>query len=157
MNYINFSKSYHVRMLTERDIPLILRLCEKNTQFYEHCPPFVTVESIRNDMRVLPQRKMDEPQDKYYLGYFDDAEQLLAVLDFIDHMMERSVQGHGIGSRIITELCVYLHSLGYEYIRLGYVDGNKQSESFWKKNQFTDTGLRNHTQDYTVVVMNRML
>lgn len=169
MNYINFSKSYHVRMLTERDIPLILRLCEKNTQFYEHCPPFVTTESIRNDMRVLPQRKMDEPQDKYYLGFFDDAEQLVAVMDFIDHypteqscfigffMMERSVQGHGIGSRIVTELCVYLHSLGYEYIRLGYVDGNKQSESFWKKNQFTDTGLRNHTQDYTVVVMNRML
>lgn len=169
MNYINFSKSYHVRMLTERDIPLILRLCEKNTQFYEHCPPFVTAESIRDDMCALPQRKMDEPQDKYYLGFFDDAEQLVAVLDFIDHypteqscfigffMMERFVQGHGIGSRIITELCVYLHSLGYEYIRLGYVDGNKQSESFWKKNQFTDTGLRNHTQDYTVVVMNRML
>lgn len=166
MNYINFSRSYHVRMLTERDIPLILRLCEKNEQFYEHCPSFVTAESIRNDMCALPQRKMDEPQDKYYLGYFDDAEQLVAVMDFIDHypteqscfigffMMERSVQGHGIGSRIITELCVYLHSLGYEYIRLGYVDGNKQSESFWKKNQFTDTGLRNHTQDYTVVVMN---
>ncbi len=169
MNYINFSKSYHVRMLIERDIPLILRLCEKNEQFYEHCPPFVTAESIRDDMCALPQRKMDEPQDKYDLGFFDDAEQLVAVLDFIDHypteqscfigffMMERSVQGHGIGSRIITELCVYLHSLGYEYIRLGYVDGNKQSESFWKKNQFTDTGLRNHTQDYTVVVMNRML
>ena len=32
MNYINFSKSYHVRMLTEHDIPLILDLCEKNTQ-----------------------------------------------------------------------------------------------------------------------------
>lgn len=169
MNSINFSKSYHVRMLIERDIPLILRLCEKNTQFYEHCPPFVTEESIRDDMCALPKRKMDEPQDKYYLGFFDDAEQLVAVMDFIDHypteqscfigffMMERSVQGHGIGSRIITELCVYLHSLGYEYIRLGYVDGNKQSESFWKKNQFTDTGLRNHTQDYTVVVMNRML
>ena len=153
MNYINFSMSYHVRMLTNRDIPLILALCEKNTQFYEHCPPFV----------------MDEPQDKYYLGFFDNAEQLVAVMDFIDHypterscfigffMMERSVQGHGIGSRIVKELCTYLHSLGYEYIRLGYVDGNKQSESFWKKNQFTDTGLRNHTQDYTVVVMNRML
>ena len=104
------------------------------------------------------------------MGMFKQyAEQLVAVMDFIDHypteqscfigffMMERAVQGHGIGSRIITELCVYLHSLGYEYIRLGYVDGNKQSESFWKKNQFTDTGLRNHTQDYTVVVMNRML
>ena len=69
MNYINFSKSYHVRMLTDRDIPLILALCEKNTQFYEHCPPFVTAESIRDDMCALPQRKMDEPQDKYYLGF----------------------------------------------------------------------------------------
>ena len=108
MNYINFSKSYHVRMLIERDIPLILALCEKNTQFYEHCPPFVTAESIRDDMCALPQRKMDEPQDKYYLGFFDDAEQLVAVMDFIDHypteqscfigffMMERSVKGHGI-------------------------------------------------------------
>lgn len=85
MNYINFSKSYHVRMLIERDIPLILRLCEKNEQFYEHCPPFVTAESIRDDMCALPQRKMDEPQDKYDLGFFDDAEQLVAVLDFIDH------------------------------------------------------------------------
>lgn len=69
MNYINFSKSYHVRMLTERDIPLILALCEKNTQFYEHCPPFVTEGSIRDDMCALPQRKMDESQDKYYLGF----------------------------------------------------------------------------------------
>ena len=114
MNYINFSKSYHVRMLTERDIPLILALCEKNTQFYEHCPPFVTAESIRDDMCALPQRKMDEPQDKYYLGFFDDAEQLVAVMDFIDHypteqscfigffMMERSVQGHGIGIRVLS-------------------------------------------------------
>lgn len=85
MNYINFSKSYHARMLIERDIPLILRLCEKNTQFYEHCPPFVTAESIRDDMCALPQRKMDESQDKYYLGFFDDAEQLVAVMDFIDH------------------------------------------------------------------------
>ena len=85
MNYINFSKSYHVRMLTDCDIPLILDLCKKNAQFYDHCPPFVTTESIRNDMCALPLRKMDEPQDKYYLGYFDDAEQLLAVMDFIDH------------------------------------------------------------------------
>ena len=36
MNYINFSKSYHVRMLTDCDIPLILDLCKKNAQFYDH-------------------------------------------------------------------------------------------------------------------------
>ena len=169
MNFMDFSKEYDVRMLKDDDIPLIFALCEKNTQFYEHCPPFVTAESIRQDLHVLPQRKINEPQDKYYLGYFDDAGQLVAVMDFIDHyptaqsgfigffMVELSMQGAGVGSAIITELCAYLHNLGYEEIRLGYVNGNKQSEAFWKKNQFTDTGLRNHTQDYTVVVMNRML
>ena len=169
MNFMNFSKEYYVRILKDDDIPLILALCTKNTQFYEHCPPFVTAESIRQDLRVLPQRKRNEPQDKYYLGYFDDAGQLVAVMDFIDHyptaqsgfigffMVELSMQGAGVGSAIITELCAYLHSLGYEYIRLGYVDGNKQSESFWKKNQFTDTGLKDHTPDYTVIVMNRTL
>ena len=119
MNYINFSKSYHARMLIERDIPLILRLCEKNTQFYEHCPPFVTAESIRDDMCALPQRKMDESQDKYYLGFFDDAEQLVAVMDFIDHypteqscfigffMMERSVTASGSLQRPYSPACYF--------------------------------------------------
>ena len=169
MDYTKLSGAYTVRQLFRDDIPSVFALCEKNPQFYEHCPPFVTPESIKADLKAMPQRKAGQEQDKYYLGYFDVHQRLVAVMDFIDHypdvqsgfigffMMERSVQGHGIGSRIITELCTYLHSLGYEYIRLGYVDGNKQSESFWKKNQFTDTGLRNHTQDYTVVVMNRML
>ena len=32
MNYINFSKSYHVRMLTERDIPLVLDVYKRQGQ-----------------------------------------------------------------------------------------------------------------------------
>ena len=64
MNYMDFSKTYHVRILKDDDVPLILALCEKNTQFYAYCPPSVTVESIRYDMQVLPQRKTNEPQDK---------------------------------------------------------------------------------------------
>ncbi len=67
MNYINFSRNYHVRMLTDCDIPLILDLCKKNAQFYDHCPPFVTTECIRVDMCALPQIKIYESQDKYYL------------------------------------------------------------------------------------------
>ena len=120
-------------------------------------------------LRMQIKNQYELHKDKYYLGYFDAAGRLAAVMDFIDHyptiqscfigffMMERSLQGAGIGSAIITELCEYLYGLGYEYIRLGYVDCNQQSEAFWKKNQFTDTGLRNRTPDYTVIVMNRTL
>lgn len=72
-------------------------------------------------------------------------------------MMEKDLQGQGTGSRIIEELAGCLKRQNYRFIRLGYVDGNKQSESFWKKNLFTDTGLRDVQTDYTVVVMNRDL
>lgn len=167
IDYTKFTKHEVIRPLKETDIPMILALCEKNPQFYEHCPPFVTPQSIRDDMAALPPRKT--AADKYYLGYFNEAGQLVAVMDFIDHypdeqtafigffMMEHSLQGKGIGSRIIAELTGYLKQCGYQNVRLGYVDGNKQSEAFWKKNRFTDTGLRNHTEHYTVVILNRTL
>ena len=128
-----------------------------------------TPEKIEAYLKAMPQRKAGQEQDKYYLGYFDVHQQLVAVMDFIDHypdaqsgfigffMMEKDLQGTGVGSLIITELCACLAQWDYQYIRLGYVDGNEQSRSFWLKNQFTDTGLRDHTNDYTVVVMNRFL
>ena len=47
--------------------------------------------------------------------------------------------------------------LGYQDIRLGYVEGNNQSYSFWKKNGFIDTGLRNHNDKYTVVILNKKI
>lgn len=133
MDYTKFSCTFTVRRLLRDDIPSIFALCEKNPQFYEHCPPFVTPEKIEADMKAMPQRKAGQKQDKYYL------------------------QETGVGSSIITELCACLAQWDYQYIRLGYVDGNEQSRSFWLKNQFTDTGLRDHTNDYTVVVMNRFL
>lgn len=169
MDYTKFSGTYTVRRLFRDDIPSVFALCEKNPQYYEHCPPFVTPESIKADLKAMPQRKAGQEQDKYYLGYFDVHQRLVAVMDFIDHypdaqggfigffMMEKDLQGTGVGSSIITELCACLAQWDYQYIRLGYVDGNEQSRSFWLKNQFTDTGLRDHTNDYTVVVMNRFL
>lgn len=169
MDYTKFSSCYRLRKLTRDDIPLILDLCKKNTRFYEYCPPFVTVQTLAADILTLPQRKAGQTADKYYLGYFEETGRLEAVMDLIDHypteqscfigffMMEKALQGQGIGTRIITELCGALAHQGYQYIRLGYVDGNKQSERFWKKNQFIDTGLRNHTDSYTVIVMNRVL
>lgn len=131
MDYTKFSGTYTVRRLLRDDIPSIFALCEKNPQFYEHCPPFVTPESIEADMKAMPQRKAGQEQDKYYLGYFDVHQRLVAVMDFIDHypdaqsgfigffMMEKDLQGTGVGSSIITELCAGLAQWDYQYIRLG--------------------------------------
>ena len=54
----------------------ILRLSESNPMFYEYCPPFVTRESILNDMKALPQGKTDA--EKYYIGFFE-GQKLIAI------------------------------------------------------------------------------
>ncbi len=161
-----FSRRYHVRELTGEDTAAILSLCSGNRLFYRYCPPFVSEQSIREAMQALPPHKT--PADKYYLGYFD-GEKLIAVMDFIMaypdeetafigfFMTDVSVQNAGTGSGIIDELCAYLPSLGLTGLRLGWVRGNPQSEHFWHKNGFTETGVTYDTDGYTVIVAQRKL
>lgn len=166
MDIKNFSQEYNVRKLEEKDIPVVYSLCTPNVTYYEYCPPFVTEDSIRKDMNALPPKKTK--QDKYYVGYFKDNK-LIAVMDFIDaypeptvafigfFMTDVSVHRKGIGSAIVSELCCYLKQLQYKAIRLGWVEGNRQSEGFWHKNGFVETGTRQETGEYTVVVAQRNL
>lgn len=166
MQIENFSSCYQIRHLTEEDVEIVFSLCKQNSLYYEYCPPFVTRDSIRKDMRVLPPKKSME--DKYYLGWFD-GDRLIAVMDLIDgypdartafigfFMTEASVQQKGVGSAIISELCKYLYAQRYAEVRLGWVKGNPQSEAFWHKNQFIETGVTYETDGYTVIVAKRKL
>ncbi len=166
LDFQKFSKKYNVRRLKESDIGLILKLCEKNTLFYEYCPPFATEKTILDDMNALPDGK--GKADKYYIGFFSGSS-LTAVMDLIDaypneqtafigfFMTDRSVQRKGVGTEIIKELSEYLKADGYKHIRLCWVKGNYQSESFWHKNLFFETGICTATDDYTMIVAQREL
>lgn len=118
----------------------ILRLSESNPMFYEYCPPFVTRESILNDMKALPQGKTDA--EKYYIGLF---------------MVDHDVQGHGIGSMMIEEYAEYIRTLGKKTIQLAFAKGNPQSEAFWQKNGFVRTGKEVQNDGYIAVCMKREL
>ncbi len=162
----NFSDQYHIRRLTEEDVEIIFSLCKQNRLYYEYCPPFVTKDSIRRDMQALPPKKNME--DKHYIGWFD-GDRLIAVMDLIDgypdartafigfFMTDVSVQRKGVGGTIISELCEYLRVQRYKAVRLGWVKGNPQSEAFWHKNQFVETGVTCDTDGYTVIVAQRRL
>ena len=162
----SLSGKYTVRKLSEADIPKALSLCEKNTLYYQYCPPFVSEQSIRDDMNALPPGKT--MTDKYYVGYFDEN-RLLAVMDLIIgfpdkttafigfFMTEVDAQGKGLGSAIITELSNAMSGIGIKEVRLGWVKGNPQAEHFWKKNGFVETGATNETEEYTVIVARREL
>ena len=141
----DLSKIFHVRKLDKDDVEQIYNLSCKNHIFYQYHPPFVTRESILDDMKALPPGKSYD--DKYYIGFFEN-DSLVAIMDLIlDYptkgiafiglfMTNIQYQHKGIGSNIISEITMSLKSLGYRKIRLGVDKGNPQSYSFWSKNNF---------------------
>lgn len=149
MDICNLSSTYSVRRLTNQDVDIIYELSRHNHIFYQYHPPFVTKESILEDIAALPPNK--EYKDKYYIGFFNNTS-LIAVMDLIlDYphdktafiglfMMNIHNQGRGTGSKIIRDCATYLSLLGYQKIRLGIDKGNPQSEAFWIKNSFLKTG-----------------
>lgn len=166
MNIKELSSKYTVREMTVDDIDDIYELSVENPMYYQYCPPFVTKESVRQDMKALPPGRTYD--DKYYIGFWEE-EKLVAVMDLIFNypdtdtafiglfMMSRAEQGKGIGSCIVGECARCLRCQGYQFIRLGYVKGNPQSEGFWRKNGFVPTGIETDNGSYTVVVMQKSL
>ena len=71
--------------------------------------------------------------------------------------MNTDLQGHGIGTEIISDSVVYLAQAGFKKIRLGIDKGNPQSKAFWLKNGFTFTGEAYESDGSTILVMERKL
>lgn len=160
------SKKYSVRKLDLNDVDEVYDLCSKNTMYYEYCPPSITVEGVKEDMTALPPGKNYE--DKFFMGYYEDKT-LVAIMDLIVgypndstiyiglFMTNVLLQGRGIGSDIIQELCDYCKEQGYERIELAWVKGNPQAESFWKKNSFLPIGERSSNAAEHVIAAERKL
>lgn len=149
MNIKLLSNTFDVRRLNIEDTELIYNLSCKNRIYYQFHPPFVTRESIQEDIRALPPGK--DYSDKYYVGFFK-KETLLAIMDLILEypakdtayiglfMMNFEYQNKNLGSKIISESAKYLKILGFHKIRLGVDKENPQSNAFWKKNGFIAAG-----------------
>ena len=156
MNIKLLSKKYEVRILDKNDVDLIYAMSCENKIYYQYHPPFVTKESIVEDMKALPPNKGYD--DKYYIGFFE-KDSLSANMDLIlgyptDEMAFIGLfmtnvhhQNKGVGSNIINDVCNYLKQLGYKKVRIGVDKENPQSNSFWKKNGFYIIS----TKDYNVM------
>ena len=145
MNIKLLSKKQEVRILDRNNVDLIYAMSCENKIYYQYHPPFVTKESIVEDMKALPPNKGYD--DKYYICFFEE-DSLIANMDLIlgyptDEiafiglfMTNVHLQNKGVGSNIIQDVCNYLKQLGYKKVRIGVDKENPQSNSFWKKNGF---------------------
>lgn len=80
MEISSLSKFFVVRKLTINDVDTIYDMMSKNEIFYQYHPPFVTKESVVEDMEALPPNKSYD--DKYYIGFFEN-DSLVAIMDLI--------------------------------------------------------------------------
>ena len=95
----------------------------KNDIFYQYHPPFVTRESILDDMGALPPGKGYD--DKFYVGFFEN-DSLVGLMDLILDYPEKEIsfiglfmtdtryQNRGVGSGIISAVILCLKSSGYK-------------------------------------------
>lgn len=166
MKISNFSSKYQVKKLDSGDLEKILKLCISNPQFYVYHPPLVTRESILEDIAALPSGK--EASEKYYIGFWD-GDSLVAVMDLIENWPQEKVayigffmvaafySGRGIGTGIIEEIALTLAEEGFVRMRLAIDQGNPQSEAFWLKNGFKETGKVSQRENLVHILMERQL
>ena len=155
-----------IKRMDEADAEAILALYRSNPQYFAAMNSDAEIEGVRSDLVALPDGK--GPEDKHYLGLYD-GDRLAAVIDLIERypdaqtifiglfMVDAAWQGQGLGSRIVRECLNGFAREGYARVRLGYVEGNAQSEAFWKKNGFAPTGVRSEREGYTVILAQREL
>ena len=72
-------------------------------------------------------------------------------------MMDKSMQGKGAGSRIVSECAYFLKRNGYKKLRLAVDKGNPQSKAFWLKNGFAFTGEEYPNGEFSYLPMERIL
>ncbi|WP_354281806.1 GNAT family N-acetyltransferase [Streptococcus gallinaceus] len=72
-------------------------------------------------------------------------------------MVDCHQSGKGIGTNILKEMLVGLRNNGFCYARLGYMAGNQQSQNFWEKCGFVETGIQIKNDQGIVIVLSREL
>lgn len=167
MNIEGLSSEFYVRKINKSDIDKAYEFCSKNEKYYEYCPPLVTKESIVNDMNALPPGA--NPDNKYYLAYFDKDDDIVAMLDLILEipdkesafigffMLDKGRQRRGIGSKIIEDLSSELKKGGIKRIKLGIAEKNVEALSFWNKNGFKSTGEVDRSNSYNIILNEKFI
>jgi len=157
---------YTVRLLTEADLPEMLRVAQSNPLFYQYMRPDPTLENLAESMQALPPRRT--MPDKYFFGWFA-GNQLIGIMDLITRhprqdmafigwfILDAAWQGKGLGKRLAGDVLSLLAAEGFREVRLGRIKGNPQSEAFWHACGFKENGLSYDTEDYTVLVMSRTI
>ena len=157
---------FDVRRLTEADITDVFLLAKTNRRFYRSLHIRPSASRLTEIISNIPEGTGAE--DKFFVGFFDDEGELVAVLDLICgypertdafigwFMVEASLQGRGIGSSIFADVRASLAAQGYQRLTLKCPRDSEAAQAFWTAQGFT-AGAESHNGEYPVIEMTRDL
>lgn len=134
-----------VRVVTEQDIPAVTKLMQGNSGYYAMEGSQPTEESVRRDRKALPPRCI--PDQKSFVALWKN-DQPVAVLDLVEGyprertlfvglcMVEKTMQGQGVGTCVVDALVQAAEDAGMDNIRLACLKENTAGHCFWEKMGF---------------------
>ena len=161
----SLSTQYTVKRINEEDISAVYRLAKSNSKYYEYLHTVPTRESLTEVITKLPDGT--SPGSKYFVGFYNSDDVLVAVMDLITGypepddafigwlMVDGEMQGRGIGSDIFADVRAAMKAAGFDYMALAVVKENKEALKFWKGQGF---GIKEEAvgdDGYAVYMMER--
>lgn len=140
---------YRVCRFSEEDAPIIRELgerCLEHIELHYGSPPD-PAQMIRDLLSDLPPTKTLE--DKFGMGVFDGAGQLVGGIDVIrDYpeprewylgllVLDPAHRNHGLGARLMAALTQWLRQQEAAYLRLAVSEHNEAGQRFWARLGFT--------------------
>lgn len=154
------STQYAVRRITEADISPVYRLAKSNMRYYRYLGRIPTRESLTDIISEVP--KGVSMQCKHFVGFYNEDDVLVAVMDLITGypesddafigwlMVDGDLQGKGVGSGIFADVRAAMKAAGYDYMTLAVIKQNKEAQKFWEEQGFRQVEETVSTEGYEV-------
>ncbi|MBQ9058409.1 MAG: GNAT family N-acetyltransferase [Atopobiaceae bacterium] len=154
------STEYDVRRITEADIADVYLLAKSNRLYYEYAHTTPTIAGLTHIISEVPEGS--QPNDKYFVGFYDEADEMVAVMDLIVgypesddafigwFMVDSYYHRQGIGSSIFADVRAALAAQGIDHLGLACFIDNVEAMSFWQAQGFEATGETTNSEGYEV-------
>ncbi len=157
--------SYDVRRLTETDISDVVTLARTNRRFYRALGIRPSRSRLTEIITNVPTGA--EGTSTYFVGFYDDEDDLVAVMDLICgypesddafigwFMVDAASQGRGVGTSIFADVRASMKAQGYDHLELKCPKASDSALRFWESQGFIPSGREEFNGTYDVVEMAR--
>ena len=165
LDIASLSTQYEVKRIREEDISAVYRLAKSNSKYYEYLRTVPTRESLTEVISALPDGT--SPGSKYFVGFYNADDMLVAVMDLITGypesddafigwlMVDGEMHHRGIGSGIFADVRAAMKAAGYDYIALAVIKENEEALGFWKEQGFRQVEETVNSDGYEVYLLAR--